>query len=449
MQVSILLSLKKNSNFKGYLKSFKKLDFKYSLSAVIQEEGMSFPSDNFDITLHEVSRNTNQDREMLPKGKIANFLLSKERIKKLPDDASSIIIYKNTPFEYLDNLISLALNPIPTDKSGEVLIMSDCPNSNTLIKGILSRIGYSGTYCEYKRLQLKNDGLKVFSCLIIDLDKADKTCEEMLFKITSDNNLSNIPVIVLYKTLEFDTALRLLNMKVSDFIKKPFDPYDFVFRLISKVAAKKSAENFEKRISEEEGLSRKLLELNEELKSVNALNKQLTKALEQQALTDELTGVNNRRQILHYIKRGINHAYDYDMDLGLIIVDIDFFKKVNDTYGHDFGDKVIRETALMISSSLEDEFYLGRIGGEEFVVVLYKTSKKGVVACASKINKNVKKHRFKSATKGIEISITVSLGLTVLRKHENEKSVDCLIKRADEGLYIAKNKGRDTHVFVP
>jgi diguanylate cyclase (GGDEF)-like protein len=103
----------------------------------------------------------------------------------------------------------------------------------------------------------------------------------------------------------------------------------------------------------------------------------------------------------------------------------------------------------MISSSLEDEFYLGRIGGEEFVVVLYKTSKKGVVACASKINKNVKKHRFKSATKGIEISITVSLGLTVLRKHENEKSVDCLIKRADEGLYIAKNKGRDTHVFVP
>ncbi|MFZ5439148.1 MAG: diguanylate cyclase [Myxococcota bacterium] len=154
---------------------------------------------------------------------------------------------------------------------------------------------------------------------------------------------------------------------------------------------------------------------------------------------DGLTQVFNRRYFEEAIDRELSRSRRYGRPLSLVLIDIDHFKKINDTYGHLAGDAVLKEVASTVRSRTRREDVLARYGGEEFALLLPEVDQKGAALLAEKVRKLVEKHTF--AFDGEEIPVTLSAGVaTVLKKSEDAQE---LIRRADEKLYEAKTSGRN------
>jgi diguanylate cyclase (GGDEF)-like protein len=158
---------------------------------------------------------------------------------------------------------------------------------------------------------------------------------------------------------------------------------------------------------------------------------------EQQALRDPLTNCLNRRAFESELKRGLSLAASHDRPLSLIMVDIDNFKKVNDTYGHPTGDRVLRMLADILRGEIEAGAIAARLGGEEFAIVLPDYEIERVVALAERIRTRVESMR----VPGVSGNITASFGIAAFPLQAS--SYDSLIDRADGALYQAKRTGRN------
>ncbi|MEW6431947.1 MAG: GGDEF domain-containing protein [Myxococcota bacterium] len=154
---------------------------------------------------------------------------------------------------------------------------------------------------------------------------------------------------------------------------------------------------------------------------------------------DGLTQVSNRRYFEDTLDRELSRCRRYHRSLSLVLVDVDHFKKINDTWGHLAGDAVLKEVATTIRSRIRREDVIARYGGEEFALLLPEIDLKGATAMAEKVRKLVEKHRF--AFDGEQIPVTVSCGVAALAKRTETGAT--LIKRADEKLYEAKDGGRN------
>ncbi len=162
------------------------------------------------------------------------------------------------------------------------------------------------------------------------------------------------------------------------------------------------------------------------------------------AFTDELTGLYNRRHFIQLAEKEVDRAVRYRHPQALIMFDLDRFKQVNDTYGHPAGDQVLKTVASLVRRELRDVDLLGRYGGEEFVILLPETGRKGARAIAERLRKRIAQTQMDIAQE--KISITISLGVSIL-------SPDCsnlikLIEASDKALYIAKETGRNKTIFA-
>jgi diguanylate cyclase (GGDEF)-like protein/PAS domain S-box-containing protein len=168
--------------------------------------------------------------------------------------------------------------------------------------------------------------------------------------------------------------------------------------------------------------------------------KRLEDELRRMASTDVLTGINNRRYFLEMCEREIHRAQRYDHDLSLIMLDIDHFKQINDTYGHSIGDEAIRDMTRICQDNMRTTDIIGRLGGEEFALLLPETDTIGAWQIAQRIRTHAESHTFN--TGGTEVGrFTVSLGITGIDK--DDETPDDLLKRADIALYDAKKSGRN------
>ena len=162
--------------------------------------------------------------------------------------------------------------------------------------------------------------------------------------------------------------------------------------------------------------------------------------LEKFAITDYLTGIYNIRYFYHRLQGEFSRSQRYKAPLSCIMFDIDYFKKVNDSYGHRVGDMVLREFAQFVKKHTRKSDVFARYGGEEFIMLLTQTSDKGAVAEAERLRYVIKEHRFKSLKN--KKGITASIGVASY-PHKKIKTQDDLITFADNALFAAKNSGRD------
>lgn len=161
------------------------------------------------------------------------------------------------------------------------------------------------------------------------------------------------------------------------------------------------------------------------------------------AYTDPLTQTHNRTSFDDSIKREMSLAIRNTQSLSLIFLDIDHFKAINDTYGHECGDTTLVLSAKWIKESLRDSDIVFRYGGEEFVILLSGTDANGAELLAERIRASIENH---TIAYGMEIlKITASLGVSTLRDNDTLKS---FVQRADKAMYIAKNKGRNQVVVA-
>lgn len=155
-------------------------------------------------------------------------------------------------------------------------------------------------------------------------------------------------------------------------------------------------------------------------------------------ITDGLTDVGNKKRLDQLVQKEIPRALRHNRELALLMVDIDHFKDVNDTYGHLAGDSVLRDLAGILAKRLRPDDELGRYGGEEFAAILPETSLGGALKIAEDLRGLVEQHRF--IVEGEQIRVTVSIGAAALKQGMDAKA---FFRAADEMLYKAKNTGRN------
>ena len=168
--------------------------------------------------------------------------------------------------------------------------------------------------------------------------------------------------------------------------------------------------------------------------------KQAEDKLRKLAITDELTGLSNRRRFLELCHMELGRSRRYGCPLSLIMMDLDHFKRVNDTWGHQTGDLVLRHLAELCLRHLREVDSMGRVGGEEFAVLLPDTGGVDAVRAAQRLRQAVEEAQIQSPS-GQIIKITISLGVASLRS--GEEDFTGLMQRADQALYRAKDKGRN------
>jgi len=183
--------------------------------------------------------------------------------------------------------------------------------------------------------------------------------------------------------------------------------------------------------------------------AVDAMNQELQQVLTREQLkarTDDLTGLNNRRHFFDLSKQLFAVAERYQTPLSVLMFDIDHFKRVNDRFGHQVGDAVLKRVAQIARKNTRDADVLARYGGEEFILTLPNTCAQEALAAAENIRERIAACR--EIADGEEVSVTISAGAAA--RLPDEDTLDRLIQRADEALYAAKSAGRNcSRVFSP
>lgn len=157
------------------------------------------------------------------------------------------------------------------------------------------------------------------------------------------------------------------------------------------------------------------------------------------SVTDPLTGLYNRRHFEDCLEREFLRSKRYKGDLSFAIIDIDFFKKINDTYGHSSGDYVLKEVAYLILQTFRKTDMVFRYGGEEFAVIITETPLDKAVIPLERLRTSISENTFKY--NGKQINVTISIGASGV--NEDTESVHQLFENADKALYVAKENGRN------
>jgi two-component system, cell cycle response regulator len=250
--------------------------------------------------------------------------------------------------------------------------------------------------------------------VVTDIQMPGMTGHQLLTKIRTGNvaELKNLPVIVM--TTASDNRDRNLAFEngANDFVTKPVDPVEL-----------------QARVAVHQKLARTIRELEAS-----------QKLLQEQAASDPLTKLHNRRAFFEDGKRHFAHARRHGNDLSIVVFDIDHFKKVNDTYGHQAGDEALLAMARILTTNTRTEDTPARIGGEEFAILLPDTNRLGAAVLAERIRASIEKHRF--SFEGFSLSMTASAGIASFDV-DGRESLEQLIGVADKRLYLAKANGRN------
>jgi diguanylate cyclase (GGDEF)-like protein len=181
------------------------------------------------------------------------------------------------------------------------------------------------------------------------------------------------------------------------------------------------------------------------LERMSALSFAYRRRLQREASTDALTGLHNRREFEGGMVREMERARRLRVPLSLALVDIDFFKRINDQHGHDVGDRVLREVAATLQAGIRRSDLVARIGGEEFALVLLGTGPPGAWVLLERLREAVAALRVPAG--GAAVGCTISIGIT--DRVDDDADWATLYKRADQALYAAKQGGRDRVVEAP
>ncbi len=198
-------------------------------------------------------------------------------------------------------------------------------------------------------------------------------------------------------------------------------------------------DNYKKLFKQSKRLIRMSDKMEAELAITKAELEKYSKKLQMQATTDTLTGLANRRKITELLKEEIKKLEeDYNNNFNIIMLDIDFFKKVNDNYGHPMGDEVIKKVSNHMQDKVGSEGVVGRFGGEEFLTILYNNNIQEAALLANQIRSDIESKKIEF--EGKKISVTVSMGIACSAETGVYQE---LLNKADERLYKAKENGRN------
>jgi two-component system cell cycle response regulator len=299
----------------------------------------------------------------------------------------------------------------------QILVVDDSPVARKLVEQTLSTDEYSVLLAKTGQ-----EALDLFSkhhppLVITDWLMPDLSGVELCERIRAESRGAHTHIILLTGISEKAEVVKALRAGADDYLTKPFHPEELLAR----------AE-----------VGRRTVDLHREIEAKSLL-------LEQLALTDSLTGLPNRRAIEDWAGRQCSGAVRHGYRFWVVMADLDHFKAINDTYGHNAGDEVLRSTAGAFRSNTRICDMCSRSGGEEFLMVLTHVEREGVMVVAERIRGMVAAQRFNFG--GREARVTASFGIASLAEGE-ALSFAHMVERADQALYTAKRLGRNRIEFA-
>lgn len=306
-----------------------------------------------------------------------------------------------------------------------VLIVDDDPAMRALLRAALLRIGN-----EVVEASDGHTGLELAletqpHMMIVDWVMPQMDGMELTKALRQTKIGRNIFIMVLTSFEDDARLIEAFETGVDDFMPKPLKPKVLTARL-------RGGQRIIK-------LQREIERDREEIRRFAAELAVTNRRLQEVALTDVLTGFPNRRYAMDRIQQEWAASTRTGRSLSCLMVDVDEFKTVNDTYGHDVGDHVLKHTALALKRGLRVHDVICRTGGDEFLVICPDTGLQAALVCAERVRRAVES--LPISTGMLQLKGTVSIGVAV--REEGMREFDALIKRADQGAYMAKQSGRN------
>lgn len=298
----------------------------------------------------------------------------------------------------------------------KVLVADDSAVYRKLVEHALLPEQYSVIFAKNGSQALDLFAAHLPPLLITDWEMPDITGIELCERIRRDFPTSYTYIVILTGMTDTDKIVKGLAAGADDYLTKPFHAKELLARL---------------------GVGRRLVDLHRQLEAKNLL-------LQELALTDGLTGLPNRRAVEAWAVRQLKGAARHGFPFWVALADLDRFKRVNDTYGHDAGDTVLKKFAEILKANTRGSNICARFGGEEFLLVLTHVDKKGVEVAIERMREQLEGQTFRFGDR--TLGITVSFGVSGFQASE-APDFNLLTKKADLALYSAKQNGRNRIEF--
>lgn len=260
-------------------------------------------------------------------------------------------------------------------------------------------------------------GKYAFDVLMISLNLRNEDGLRLCSHLKSNERTRSVPIVMICEDDEMDRVAHGLEIGAHDYIVRPLDRNELLARVRTQIRRKR---------------------FQERLRSTYEISLSL-------ALTDSLTGLYNRRYFEVHLEKLLQKSAENKKSFAIIMLDIDHFKSVNDTYGHNVGDEVLKVFAERMKNSLRSFDLVARLGGEEFVALLPDASPERAYMVAERLRRSISDHPVSCSVEGGKLSVTTSAGGAIIA--HNGHTIQEVLERADKCLYEAKNAGRNCVVF--
>ncbi len=295
---------------------------------------------------------------------------------------------------------------------GKILIVDDSRLIAHVAKTMLTKRGHEVILAQDGKAGLEAAKSEQPDIILLDLIMPIMDGYEVCEHLKEDDSTKEIPIIMVTSKAETADKVKGLEMGALDYVAKPFDEGELIARV---------------------NIHLRLRELYVTVQEQN-------RRLQEMANRDGLTGLYNHRYFHEQLSQDFLRAKRYHENLSCILFDIDFFKKFNDTYGHQTGDVVLRALATVIQRATRESDLAARYGGEEFAIILYYTEGEAAYQAAERLRTMVESHEVQD--NGNVLRVTISLGVATF-PHEKIHDSKELIEHADQALYKAKDNGRN------
>lgn len=303
----------------------------------------------------------------------------------------------------------------------KVLIVDDTPENIRVAGKILEEDGYD-IYITDSGLDAERLAKEVvFDLILLDVMMPRQDGFATCAHLRSYPEYDSVPIIFLSARIDIDSIIKGFDLGAVDYIRKPFNPQE----LRSRVRTHAELRLYQKELETK----------NTELE--NALRK-----IEEIARTDELTGLLNRRELIRIFEYESSRSRTSGHEFALIMLDIDLFKGVNDTYGHNTGDEVLKRISSQIVSAAREHDYISRWGGDEFMVLLPEISTQEAQDIAERIRSTIENIDYTDIGCPQHVTVTCGAGF-----HEPLMSIQHLIDRVDKAMLLGKAESRNCVIF--
>jgi two-component system, cell cycle response regulator len=298
-----------------------------------------------------------------------------------------------------------------TGRNGRILVVDDRATSSEHIAAMLSG-EHSAEIEADPSAALFHAAEGSYDLLIVSLGLDNFDGLRLCSQVRSLDRTRNVPILAVADAESNARLVRGLEIGVNDYLARPIDRNEMLARVRTQIRKKRYTER---------------------------LRDNVQMSIEM-AITDALTGLYNRRYMESHLGSLVEQASSRSKPLTVLVLDIDYFKSINDTHGHDAGDDVLREFAIRIRKSIRGIDLACRFGGEEFVVVMPETDLAVATMVAERLRRRIASEPFPIQQGARSIEVTISIGIAALGSAENAATV---LKRADQALYRAKRDGRN------